>query len=49
MGKRIRHPKNKKEETKEEEKQLEEKQEQSKHYVLDVHDSQVSGLSSFGQ
>lgn len=49
MGKRIRYPKNKKQEEKEKEVQLEEKQEQPKHYVLDVHDSQASELTGFGQ
>jgi hypothetical protein len=53
MGKRIRYPKKKevKEETllqKEEQQPQEQKQEQPMHFVLDVQDSKVSGISNFG-
>jgi len=47
MGKRIRHPK--KEEKEKKEQEQEQKEEQKKHFVLDVHNSTVSGLSGFGQ
>lgn len=50
MGKRIRYPKKKEEKLlqKEEQQSQKEKQEQPMHFVLDVHDSNVSGLDGFG-
>lgn len=49
MGKRIRYPKDKlkEKELKKEQKQ-EEPKEQKKHFVLDVHDSNLSDLTNFG-
>jgi hypothetical protein len=47
MGKRIRYPKKeKKEEIKQEQ---EEQKQQTKHFVLDVQNSTISGKSAFGQ
>lgn len=50
MGKRIRHPKNKKQEKEIQQKQkLEQEEEHKTHFVLNVHDSTVSAEDFFGR
>jgi hypothetical protein len=47
MGKRIRYPKNKKQEIEQKEEKKEE--EQKTHFVLDVHDVTISSNSIIGK